>query len=497
LKRCISSLSLAAARHAGPRIVAALLLAISGAGVAVALEAPAQATSEPASFKVRILSPVAEPVQSPFFTRPNAFPRPSGGADAAAVARLEKYYTILAEKLRAVPGLELITEATPGVPGVPYEIAIRLGADWTGVQIEASSVQGPTGYRVMWRTFETPDGVLNLPRLTALWDDFPAEDPDREMDRLVQRMRLELFPPDRAFLAQKMAEFRDPQLDAVSRRYALHQLMTADSRRDSLGIRTISRTYRPDPALLGAAAEVAMEASDPALRLQIWGALMGPVTPRIDPGLLVAPVGLALATETDQRVQLTLVNILSLSLTDARARAALELVANSADSARPELVRMAARRVLNDGAGWSDYFVTRMNDPQVTDAQRIELINYVYSITGTSRLVMGDAIMRLDEAAERSLASLMKKRGATDVALAAAGLLQNAGGAVARREFIELLRTGTGEPLADNKVRRSALAALAYTLRSHPELRPVFEDVRARDPDPVLREAAQQALDQT
>jgi hypothetical protein len=501
-------------------LLSVLLLAGAGAGAALALEAPAlpaRATamapmtaspaaqtepqagaSAPESFMVRLLSPVAEPFVQQFAFRAMQ-PRPATDVDAATRARLERHYTILAEKLRAVPGLVLVTEATPGVPGVPYEIAIRLGADWQGVQIEGTSARFPPGHRVLWMS--EPTNIANIPRLTALWDSVPADNLDRDMDNLIQRMRLEMFPPDRVFLDQKMSEFLDPQLDTMARRQALYQLLTADGRRDSLGTRVVPRTYRPDPDLLGAATDVALTASDPALRLQVWNTLTTARIPRIDPVVLVAPAERALARERDLRVQLMMVDILGMSPANSRARAALQSLASSdADSGRAELVRMAARRVVDGGAGWNDYFVARMKDPQVSDTELIELINYVYSISGAiGSLRLGDAASQtqMDEAALRSLASLMKKQGSTDVAVAAVGLLRSAGGSVAREEFVDYLRAGTGSPLADNKVRRAVLSGLAYELRSHPEMRPLFQEVSGKDTDPVLREAAQQALDQT
>jgi beta-lactamase regulating signal transducer with metallopeptidase domain len=476
----------------------------------------AQLATKPASFMVRILSPVAEPAQSSFsigqsfpIGQSTGSPRPSGSADTAAKARLEKYYAILVEKLTAVPGLKLITGATPDVRGVPYEISMRLGADWKGVVIEASSVPNPSGYKVQTTTRDA--SLLGNLLSAELRDAIPVDDPDRDMDRFVQRLRLELFPPDRALLDQMMSELRDPQLQPGLRAQALRQLMTVDSLYDSSGSRLDSFAGRlmrhpPDPALLGAATEVAMTDKDPELRLWLWNTLItDPLNP-IDPAVLVAPAARALARETDLRVQLMLVNILNLSPANPQAHAALDSVANSdADSVRPELVRMAARRVLNGGAGWNDYFMTRLKDPQVPDTERLELINYVSYISSSGRWVRSGARMQLDEAAERSLGSLLKSPASTEVVAAAARLLgvrllpvgERRGSSAAREELTDFMRAGTGKPEADPKVRRSVLRQLFLDLRSHPETRPLLEEIMARDRDPVLREAARQALEQT
>lgn len=517
LERRIAGLMPNVVRHARLQTFALLMLAVVGAGAALALEAPAlpdrasgsaptpafaQPASTPAPFMVRVWSPVAEPPAPSMFSLAleRDRPRPDGAPDAAAKARLERHYSILTEKLRAVPGLVLVTESTPGATSVPYEVAVRLGEGWQGVHIEATSALYPS-YRLLWRSIDTP-GPLYTPRLTALRDDVHVEDPDREMENLVQRMRLELFPPDRAFLDKRMSDFRDPQLEPDQRRQALFQLMTADRRRDSFSGAFPPRTYRPDPGLISAATDVAITANDPGLRLQIWHILGGIGTPRIDPAVLVAPAERALARETDLRVQLGLVSILGMSLADPQVRAVLDSIAYAeSERNRPELVRMAARRVLTGGAGWNEYFVSRLDDPQVSDAERLDLINYAYSISGGS-LAPGEMRLQLDEATERSLAGLMNKRDSTEVAVAVVGLLFRAGGTVAREEFINYLRaeTGraeTGRPAADNEVRRSVLSVLAYSLRSHPEDRPLFEEVMARDHDPAMREAARQALEQT
>jgi len=480
----------------GKRAFAVLMLAMMGSSLAVAMESPAVPELAPGDFLVRILSPVAEPFPPSQYALPLRTPtRTAGAPDPAAKARLERYFSILSGKLRAVPGLVLITEANPGVPGVPYEIAIRLGADWQGVSIEAKSVSSSSGYKVLWMSNDTREAFLT-PRLTALWDEVPAENPDRDMENLVARMRLELFPPDRALLERKMSELRDAKLETNERRLALSQLLTADRRIDQLSERR-PLTYRPDPALINAALDVATTASDPALRLQIWSMLVSVGIPRIDPAILIAPAGRALAKEADPRVQLALVNTLAISSKDPQARAALESIANGdAEGARPELVRMAARRVLNDSAGWNDYFVSRLSDPQVPDAEKLELISYTYSISA-STLRVGDAALKMNEAAERSLVNLVKGQGSTVVAQAAVNLLMFAGGTVTRAELVSFLSAGTGQPAADSKIRRSVLSALALSLRLHPEIRPLFEQVMARDLDPAMREAARQALEQT
>jgi beta-lactamase regulating signal transducer with metallopeptidase domain len=466
-------------------------------GPAVQSPTPAQPGPEPANFMVRILDPVAEPPAGSIVRR--AASRPAGGADAAAKARLELYYNLLSEKLHAVPGLRLITSANPGVPGVQYEIAVTLDETWQEVAFQVSMPFGRQNGPVLTsRSLGSLLGRSGVAVLTSLLDDGPPENPERDMEYLVERMRIEIFPPDRALLDQKLSELRNPQLESGVRRFALHQLLSAGARRDSFGGGFPPQIYRPDPALLAAATDVAMTASDPALRQQLWSLLTGPRTPRIDPAVFVAPAVRAMARESDLRVLLTLVNILGVNQARSEAREALDSIANSdSESDRPELVRMAARQILDNGAGWNDYFVARMNDPQASDAERHELISYVASATGSSARRMGIAEIKLDEPALRSLAGVMRKQGSTEVALAAARLLSSAGGAVAREEIIDFLRTGTGKPEADNKVRRSMLVSLALNLRSHPEDRPLYEEISARDLDPAMREAARQALEQT
>jgi beta-lactamase regulating signal transducer with metallopeptidase domain len=477
---------------------------------AVQTQVLAHLATEPASFMVRILSPVAEPsLLSIRMARVTGAPSTSGDADAAARARLEEYYAILVEKLTAVPGLRLITEATPGVPGVPYEISISLGAGWKGVVIEAISVRSPSRPKVQTTTRDASQFVNQLSAEAR--DLIPVDDPERDMERFVERMRLELFPPDRALLDQKMSELRDPRLQPGMRAQALRNLMTVDSLYDSFGARMDSfagrvSTYRPDPALLGAATELAMTDKDPEVRRWLWNTLVADPFVPVAPAALVMPAGRALAGETDLHVQLMLVNILSRSAANPQARAALESAASRrADVDHPELVRMAARRVLDDGTGWNDYFFGRLKDPQVPDAERVELLNYTLSLSSSGHLMVRSGVrMKLDEAAERSLGSLLKSPASTQVVAAAARLLgdrllprsaENRGSPVAYEELLDFLRAGTGKPEADPQVRSSVLTQLLFDLRSHPEARPVFEDIVVRDRDPVLRERARQALE--
>jgi hypothetical protein len=312
------------------------------------------------------------------------------------------------------------------------------------------------------------------------------------MEFFVETIRLTLFPRDRALLDKKLSELRDPQLEPNLRRVALARLLSADSRRASLGSDRIPQTYRPDPALISAATDVAMTESDAAMRDQVWKTLRSATIPRMDPAVLVVPAQQALVIEEDPRVQLELVNILGMSAANPRARAALESVAGSD---RLELVRMAARRVLNGGAGWNEYFVARLNDPQVPDADRLELIRYMRSSVSTLS-GLGALTMQLDEAVERSLGGQLKKPASTQVVSAAAELLGWAGGAAAREELIDFLRTGLGQPLADAKIRRSVLSQMAFGRSLRPEIRQLFEEISARDSDSLLRAAARQALDE-
>jgi hypothetical protein len=345
-------------------------------------------------------------------------------------------------------------------------------------------------------------------------DAMPADDPDRDMDRFVERMRLDLFPADRTLVDQKLSALRDPELRPFLRVQALGELMKLDSLYDSSGARMDSFAgrvtgYTPDPALLEAATEVAMTDKDPEVRSLLWNTLTGsaPVPGMPYPGnpaVLVAPAGRALAGETDLHVQLLLVRILSRIAEDPQARAALESAAsNSVDINRPELVRMAARRVLDGGAGWKDYFPARLRDPRVPDAERVELIRHAYRISTNNRWAGPVGRMALDEAAARSLGSLLNSSASTEVVAAALSLLTSpvvrsldeAGSRVAYEEMLKFLRAGTGKPGADRQIRSSVLKRLVMDLSLHPEARPVFEDIVARDVDPALRESARQALD--
>jgi len=383
-----------------------------------------------------------------------------------------------------------------------------LGANWKGVHIEATPLQNPSATRLVTTTRDA--SAIGALTLSGSSEVVPVDDPAREMKRYVERLRLELFPPDRALLDRKVSELRDPQIHAGLRAESLRKLMTVDSLYDSSGARIDSfggrlMTYRPDPSLLGAATEVALSLKDPAQRLWLWDALVtGPMTP-MDRSVLVAPAGRALASETDLRVQLMLVNVLNLSARNPLARAALESAArDDVDSARPELVRMAARRKLTDGADWNDYFIARLKDPRVPDAERVELLRYAQSISNSGSWASRGGGMKLDETAERELGRLLKDSSSTEVVAAAVMLLgdrlvpgspENHGSAVAYEELLDFLQAGTGKPGADPKVRGLALTSLLFDLRLHPEARPVFEEVVARDRDPALRERARQALD--
>lgn len=173
---------------------------------APARAAPADSSPQPqwtaAPFKVRLLPPVQQPVEPDLLTRVlrSSIPRPADAPSAAAKAKLERYSVILRDKLGAVPGVELVTEDTSDVQ---FTVVMYLGEDWEGVYVEAFPYRG-SSMRLIWTSY--PPSLLT-PRITAFSDGAPAEDPYRDMDNLVDRMRVELFPPDRNFLDRRLSDY--------------------------------------------------------------------------------------------------------------------------------------------------------------------------------------------------------------------------------------------------------------------------------------------------
>lgn len=437
----------------------------------------------------------------------------TGPADAAAIAKLDSYHKALSSRLRAIPGLSLVTPASTtatalneaalkqGVGDIDYEVWVYLAADRKAIDVEADSNRQRV-LRIGWATdpnmLPGMSTAVSVPLLRSLTSSLPRmpNDPERDMESLVERMRKDLFPRDPVRLNQWMNELSDPRRDASARLAVLGKLLDYGAPQ---GMRA-GGTIQPSDELLNAATEFAMTAGDPAVRLRVWQSFGGlRLNTLTDPSVMAWPAMRALQGEKDLKVQLVLLTMMSFNSATPGVRAMLESVAFGD---RPELVRKAAQRMLDGNAGWHEYFAATLRDPKMADADRLVLMSYMNWVAGINRRNVGAAALTLDEAGVRSLAAILNNSGVRELRTSALQLMFEAGeGKLVNGLFIDFLRSSADRAMDDREVRSWVLSDLTFSSRLglplRDDVRPAVEEISARDPDPELRQKAREALQVT
>lgn len=361
---------------------------------------PAGATAEgnPAA----VASPVAMPAGS--FTvhlRSLKYESP----DPAALRKVQEYHTVLAEGLRAVPGLQLLDDEAIARAGAPARYRITIdGPDAAAAQralandawaatfraevLKPASADGSASSGTAYVSAEgyTRGGVggpepfagksivvphsgqcgpliLCTPGSIAAWQ--------------VKDLRMQVFPLDGSIQQELEARFLDPSLPVGEHFQALNELQAV--------------TKRAGSSMSDAVVREALARMDRTPQKEDRDLYLAFLGGQGHPGLIPPLIDMALR-DPDDGARLAAVEHLSAGFTDDNAvRAALESVSRND---RKELNRKVAERALVGDAPWNDYVVATLKDTNQSVQQRLEPLRWMsgqgISVTPLAGAVLGE-----------------------------------------------------------------------------------------------------------
>jgi hypothetical protein len=402
------------------------------------------------------------------------------------IASLHSQYVALASKLRAVPGLRLITPESAGSGGavINYQVDFKVEVmddDRQLVNISARTLSRPSGNDAGVQP--GPDGVQaarsGAIQSFAQWGtqgfngQRPA--PERDLDRFIDAARVSIFPTSPSFQQDLLARLRDSRVDSSERWVALNNLLQSGG--------LVGAPL--DPAIISAGIDYASSEVDPELRASIWEQLANSGAPAI-----VTPLVRALVAERDEKSRIHLMQVLARNHgADPQARAALESIARVEDH---QLTRMIAQHLLAGGTAWNEYLLSTLKNEQLPDAQRIEPLSYA----GFSpQSLLGEPV--LDEQAIRMLGGILSRMKSGSDGARIANLLGRIRSQVALDVIIDIVRPAEGHPQALREIRSMVLAQLGDLIRARYDARArtFAEEVAAHDDDPEIRDVARKMLE--
>jgi hypothetical protein len=325
--------------------------------------------------------------------------------DAAAQRKVQEYHTLLAEGLRAVPGLQLLDDQAVASAGAPasYRISIsnpdaataqqaltrgywaamyrvevlKTAIDGSSGSTEAvyvpaeghtrGGVGGPEPFAAKSilapLSGECPSLILCTPQSIAEWQ--------------IKDLRLQVFPLDGSIQQDLEARFLDPSLAVGEHIQALNELQAVTAKSGSTMGEAVVRE---------ALARIE-STSDADSRNLYWTFLAGQRRPEIIPPL----IDMALQ-DPDEAARRAAVLHLATDFPEAAAvRAALQSVARND---RKQLNRKVAERVLLGDGPWNDYVVATMKDTAQTVQQRLEPLRWMIGqnipMTTVAAVVLGE-----------------------------------------------------------------------------------------------------------
>ncbi|HYP80365.1 MAG TPA: HEAT repeat domain-containing protein [Steroidobacteraceae bacterium] len=441
--------------------------------------------------------------QKPFTVR--VLPLQNGAQDALSRSAVETFYMSLLDRLRAVPGLTLLTPQSAGTADdapAAYEISVKgygsvsagkwnvelkaqawsVGADRRVLATVPFSVQGGAG------EFCTGEQASSTGR--------PCSDPASMASTQVDMMRNVLFPADPAATSRVRAQLLDSSLDPAARLAALTELryprlIIPDDAAAAAG--TPARLAPPtlDDAALRGALGLASTAADPAARISTWRALRGMHHPA-----LVEALVKAMNQDDSERVVLQVTTMLAQDfLAEPLAASALKAATQDHPS---QLVRMISQRAVTGGAAgdalWREYVIDTLKDTSLPVGQRLDPFIYMVGSDRTPDARNVGAF--LDDTALRALAMVFPSvwssgRDAERLARPLVNALQLAKGPAVLDLYAEILRHAI-----DPMTRWVAVRVLVRDYRNDPRTRTALELVAATDPNPELRKLAAESLQQ-
>jgi hypothetical protein len=326
--------------------------------------------------------------------------------DAAALRKVQEYHAVLAEGLRAVPGLQLLDDEAVAWAGVPasYRITIEspdaataeraLANDvWSATfraevlrpASEAGSASYGTGYvsaegltrggvggpeSFAGKSIVVPHSgqcgllILCTPRSIAEWQ--------------IKDLRMQVFPLDGSIQQELEARFLDPSLPVGEHFQALNDLQAV--------------TRRGGSSMSDAVVREALVRMDRTPRKEDRDLYLAFLGGQRHPVLIQPLIDMALR-DPEHRARRAAVEHLAADFRgDTAVRAALESVSRND---RNGLNRKVAERVLVGEAPWNDYVVATMNDTAQTVQQRLEPLRWMMD-RGIPVAPLADAVLGED-----------------------------------------------------------------------------------------------------
>lgn len=253
--------------------------------------------------------------------------------------------------------------------------------------------------------------------------------------RQVEKLRMQVFPPDAALQQSLVARLGNARLSQAEQMQVLQHLLLQGngSRLDVTTLRTLTRQATSLPA---------------SSRQQVWSMLR-----RLQNPVLIAPLIESLRRDADRRVRLEALATLTASFaTEPAVRAALESVAQEDPD---DVVRIAARREVFGQAQWRNDVIAVLDNPALSYESRLAPLRTGPSAFSTS--LSGDlqALVR-DRQVMLKLVDLVRQN------------LGDSGSVLATREMLILL-AGTNDPVVSElfaEARRKGIQIPGSGLRS-------------------------------
>ncbi|HTQ36693.1 MAG TPA: HEAT repeat domain-containing protein [Steroidobacteraceae bacterium] len=303
--------------------------------------------------------------------------------------------------------------------------------------------------------------------------------------RQVEMLRTRFFP-DLLANQQLLAEVRDDDLPDAQRNRALADLLGTQLHGRAQGLDTVGIDTIVEYAAV-------LHGSQ---RAQLWRSLRNLSHPD-----LVDPLMDSLRRDPDARVRFEALATLAANYrNEPRVRAAIETA--SREDAQ-ELVRMAARRVLDGEAAWRSYVIATLKNTDLAAADRLApLLTAVRSAVTPAEAASVQSLVN-DRQVSGLLAGMIRDDwfDATqgEANRDALGLLANAGNPAAFDLFVQIQPEGTRpepprpEP-APRPVQQISAAQMAWLMdhRNNPRVRWILQQINAGNTDPQLEAMIEQ-----
>lgn len=345
--------------------------------------------------------------------------------DAAAQRKVQEYHALLAEGLRAIPGLQLLDDEAAARSGLPASYRITISSpDATTAQQAASQgywaavyavealqsarqatgdsseavyvhpegytrggVNGPESFAgksiLVPNSGECGRAILCTPRDIAEWQ--------------IKDLRMQVFPIDGSIQQELEAIFLDPSLTVPEHLQALNDLQAVTKKAGTPMGEAVMRE-----ALLRA--DRSRDADERSL---YWAFLVGQKHPD-----MVQPLVDRAMRDAEGAIRLDAVQQLADSFPEyPAARAALQLVARND---RSQLNRKVAERALLGDGVWNEYVLATMKDDAQTSRQRLEPLRWMLrqnmpmaplasAFFGEDRQVFIDLLVQADKEQQSTL----------------------------------------------------------------------------------------------